>query len=293
MDKNSNIIIQKKIPKVNDYKIESQDENLCKKYFFINKNIISSKFKTDNIYKLLDKLGENFFQEVNKINNKSKLEKSKLEKTKINCIRTLILNSKQIPENWITSPLYRELLAKAMRKNSILKFAIINKEFHKKSTLNSIDEEEYEKYLNESKNSQTKITISNTSRYNRYITKSPIKSKIIKEIEYCQSVNYKNRNIERIIINNSNNLDGKLYKKIDIKSIQNLKRQNFPKILKLKKLKQVDDNEKNDDEEIKEELTLTSFYYTGINKKSKNISDHKNDNNKNNNRNCIELPKII
>ena len=102
-----------------------------------------------------------------------------------------------------------------MQKNSILNYAIRNKEFHKKSSLNSIDEEEYEKYLNGTKNTQTKITISTTSRYNRYTTKSPIKSKMKKEKEYCQSANYKNRNTERIIINNSNNLDGKLYKKID------------------------------------------------------------------------------
>ena len=301
MNKNSNIITKKKIPRLFDHKINITDENLSKKYFYINKDITSNKFKKDNIYKLLNNrnLGENFFKEVDNLNNKSKAGKSKLEKAKIDCIRSLILNNKKIPENWIITPIYKELLTKALEEKSILKFAIINKELHKKSSLNTSDEENYDKYLKEAKNTPKKTTISYINRYNHFFKKSPIKNKIQKE--YCQSVDYKNKNnIEQTMINNSNNLDEKLlYNRIELRSIQNQKRQKLPKVIKLKKLKKIDNNEKNNqvsntsDEEIKEELMLTSFYYTGVNK-TENINDQKPSSNKNNNnRICIELPKII
>ena len=63
--------------------------------------------------------------------------------------------------------------------------------------------------------------------------------------------------------------------------------------MQLKKLKQIDDSEKNNDGQIKDGLILTPFYYTEINKKNQINSNHKNDSKINNKTICIELPKII
>lgn len=285
--------------KLSEIKI-NQDEELSKKYFYISKNSNLSQMRKKNIFQLLEKqrLGENlnFFQDVDKINIKTKKKRDQLEKTKENCLQNIILSNKQIPEKWIMLPDYRNLLNKAMQNEKVLNYSIQNKDLYAKRSGNyGTDDERYEKYMNEIKNTPIKKFIGYINPNKKYIAESPIKNKIRKN--YCLSLNYKKR--RKIKCNVSEDMEKPLNQMIElspvkdlIENLENSKNSNdekLPDILEHKKKRKNKDeiivnNTISNNEDIRNDFMLTSLYYRG--------TDNEDDENKKDKK-TIELPKII
>ena len=298
---NNNNINKQKLPEVK----KNRDDDLSKKFFYISKNSALSKFNRNNIFQLLEKqkVGENFFQDVDKEYTKAKKKRNELEKTKESCIQNIILSNKQIPEKWIPLPDYRNLLNKVMQNEKVLNYTIENKEMYEKRSGNyGTDDERYEKYMNDlKKNEPTKKFIGYINPNKKYIAESPLKSKIRRD--YCLSLNNRKRN--KIKSNRSDDTEIQLHQMIELSPVRDLienlennkdnnEDQKLPNILQHKKIRrnrneQTVNNTISNNEEIKDDLMLTSLYYRGEDNNNNNNED--NDNKKD--KSIIELPKIV
>ena len=295
--------------------------DLCQKYFYK----LNLSPKKCNIFQLMENglSNQNELEEVDNacikfINNKNLLEKKQIE-----CLKSMILHHKQIPEKWIIQRNYKDLLHKVMSDPIVLNYAIESKDiFKKRSTSVSIDNIEVEKIMKENQSSPKFISYINP--YSKNYADSIEKHKLMRE--YCYSIkNKKNRvkniqNLKNINLTENNKIkENKDNKKKYYLNTEATKEYILPCIYPNKKEKnnknKNKENKKNEKDEKDETLMMTSLYFdeNKLNQDNKNnkenlnnkenINKEDNNNNKNNDemnseknnnikRNSLELPMI-
>ena len=287
--------------------------DLLKKYFY-KLNLSPKKV---NIFQLMENglANQDELEAVDNICSTSLNCKNELEKKKIECLKSMILHHKQIPEKWIIQSNYKNLLDKVMSDPIILSYAIFSKDmFKKRSTSVSIDPSVIKNVSEESTLGRPKF-ISYINLYSKNYSDSVEKHKLMRE--YCYNIkNNKNRVIKNKNLYKGINLTENSYtinKNNDNKNYYlntESKRENklpniFPN-LKLKKIKKIKKHNK-DEKDVKEDtFMMTSLYYdennltkdkkfkvNSQNNEKKNINDEINDE-KNNKipKKEVELPKI-
>ena len=276
---------------ISNYKLEDKNANLCKKYFY--KPNLDQKHK--NIFHELEN-GQNL-DELEQVYNENivfKKGKNQLLSKKINCIKSMILHHKDIPEKWIIKHNYRNILSKVMKDPIVLSYAIFSKDYYKqRSSSMSIDDDEIKRYLSLSPKEPKFISYINP--YSRNFNESSKKHIIRKEYGYnLKKRKNKGQNIY-ILKTESNDIkrfNKNLYINIDID-----KEQELPNIFgNAKEVGNTDDNKKTED---KNDLTMmTSLYYdeNKLNERKQNDEKSKNYNieskDKTIKKQKIELPMI-
>ena len=266
--------------KLKPKKIIQKKINLCQKYFYMEK---PNKIKLRNFYK-----EKNALEQVDDAITNLTKKRTDLDNTRIECIKSMILNNKKIPEKWIMKPNYKDLLFKAMNDDIVLNYAIVCKDIHKKRAgyddIN--DDERYENYLKSQP--KEKRFISYINPFTRNYTDSNKKKDLMKE--YDKKHFKKFYKLPKIILNNSNNNNNK--KEDSVKknnSKENIKKNKHIKFKNISCLTEAN--------ETKNDLMVTSLHYTGLDNDNEN---NKNNNNNNDNNNGeqkkkieLKLPEII
>ena len=288
-------------------KITPKKINLCKKYFYIdsNKAMNLKQFNNGKFLQLMgndNKLekGGDILEQVDYVMTQFEQKKTELNKKKLDCIKSMILNNKNIPEKWIMKPNYKQILNKAMEDEIVLNYAILCKDKHRKTA--GLDQSDDERYLNYIKSlPPEKKFISYINPYSRNYCDSSFKKQIMNK--YCLSLRRDNNNYKRIRYINGNSLNRyetnkKLYKKLShdkiTVSIGNIseEKNKLPMISNKSKInideiniKKRDINKYNNINETKDDLMVTSLHYNKYNK-------DKDNNTNNNNGKLPELPII-
>ena len=252
--------------------------NLCQKYFYK----LNLSPKKCNIFQLMENglANQDELEQVDNAISKTNNRRNELEKKQVECLKSMILHHKQVPEKWIVQNNYKTLLNKVMDDPIILSYAILSKDvFKKRSTSVSIDMLEYEKNFQNSTSSPKFISYINP--YSKNYHDSIERHKLMKE--YCYNLkNKKNRihkNIKAIknvnINQNNDNKDKNFYLKTDTPK-DNILPYIFPGLKDIKRISKI--NKKKTDEN----LMMTSLYYdeNNINKESKNKKDKEKDKDK-------------
>ena len=279
-----------------------QKDDLCKKYFYK----LNLSPKKNNIFQLMENglSNQDDLEQVDNVCTKLQKQKNELEKKQIECMKSMILHHKQIPERWIMQENYKDLLQNAMQDPIVLSYAIVSKDiFKKRSTSVSIEELEIEKNLQTSPTEPRFISYINP--YKKINENSPKKLKLMRD--YCFNIknkqnrikkNAKNLKLNYDNINNENNFkeeQNNLYR-INEDSKENILPSIYPNLK--------DKNNNNKKEDINETLMMTSLYYNENNINNENKDKINNENNNTNqdieenngkniyNRNTIELPLI-
>lgn len=265
--------------------------DLCKKYFYKYSNNDPTK---NNIFRLMENNlnSKDEFEQVDDICEKAITKRNDLEKLQLDCLKSMILNHKQIPEQWIIQSNYKNLLNKAMEDPIVLSYAIICKDiFKKRSTSCAIEEEEYQEYIKSSP-SEPKF-ISYINPYSKNYCKKSINHQIMKN--YCDQVKNKKpiQSVRKRKI--KINEDEKSEIKQGNSCVFTAPNQYNKEIL-LPCIKNKNQNkEKENDKEEKDTLMMTSLHYDAKEFKDKNNNKENEDdslNNKNNNK-SLELPLIV
>ena len=296
-----------KPPKIMTRKIAitPKKTNLCKKYFYID-NTRAMNLKNVNNGKILQLMENNNKQEkgdvlkqVDYVVTQFEHKKTELNKKKLDCIKSMILNNKNIPEKWIMKPNYKKILNEAMEDDIVLNYAILCQDKYKKTA--GLDQSDDERYLNYLKSRpREKKFISYINPYSRNYFDSPNKKQIMNN--YCLSIKKDNNNYKRNKNLKNNSLDnyekdGKLYKKLTHDKISysignsSKEKNRLPIINKKSKInieenksnKQKEINKYNNKNETKDELMVTSLHYSNLEAKNKN-KDKDNNN--------IKLPEL-
>ena len=292
--------------------------NLCKKYFYMDKTkaLNLKQFNNGKILKLLEdnnnKEKGDVLEQVDYVMTQFEHKKRELNKKKIDCIKSMILNNKNIPESWIMKSNYRDLLSEAMEDDIVLNYAILCQDKYKKTSGKEQNDED--RYLNYRKHlSPEKKFISYINPYSRNYFDTPTKKKLMKD--YCLSIRRNNRNTfkNKNLYNNSLNLNlnqNNLIKKINYdknKEKSNnssgdlINDKNKLPLIKIKGKIDNDENNKNNINnlndrynmnETNEELMVTSLYYSGLDTKNQNNKNLDNNNNFNNQKKNIKLPEL-
>ena len=278
-------------------------KNLCKKYFYIDKTkaLNLKKFNMGNLLHLMENENKDakgdVLEQVDYVITQFEQKKKDLNKKKVDCIKSIILNNKKIPEKWIMKPNYRNLLNEAMEDDIVLNYAILCKDIHKKNIgQDQSDETRYQNFKKSKSPEKKFISYINPNSKN-YID-SHFKKKLMKD--YCQSIRRNNRDSLRykFIYNNSlNGNEGKnnLYKKLDYDISNNSigdisKEKNKLPLIKGRSGIYSDNNKSQNNninkrvnalDETKEELMVTSLQYKGTEIKNNNSKNEINHNNKN------------
>lgn len=275
--------------------------NLCKKYFYIDKSkAINLKQMNDGkILQLMDN-GNNkekgdVLEQVDYVMTQFEQKKMELNKKKIDCIKSMILNNKKIPEKWIMKPNYKDLLNEVMEDEIVLNYAIVCQDKYKKNA--GLDETDETRYLNFKKNLPLEKKFkSYINPYSRNYFDSPTKKRLMKE--YCFSIRKNNKDSLRKKKLYNNSLNGNMiYKKMIFdknKSVEGIVKDKIKLPLinpkskfdndennKIKdenlinNIKSKDENliKNNNMNETNEELMVTSLYYSGLDTKNKNNND--------------------
>lgn len=262
-----------------NYKNGKKD-TLFQKYFY-KLNLSPKKV---NIFQLMENglANQDEFEQVDNACTKATNHKNELVKKQIECLKSMILHHKQIPEKWIIQNNYKDILNKAMSDPIVLSYAIESKDiFKKRSTSVSIDISEI------GKNLQTSTTepkfISYINPYSRNYADSIKKHKLMRE--YCYNIKNKknmvhenNKNLEKINVTLNN--DNQIKKETKIINTETNKNKNilpyiFPNLKDIKKKNHKNKNNKEDDKE--ETFMMTSLYYDES-KLNKNNNDNKTNN---------------
>lgn len=287
--------------------------NLCQKYFYRN---IKEEVKKKNLIRFMEQnmISGDPVEQVDKAICNTERNSKILEEKKINCLRSMILHHRNIPEKWINQRNYKQLLNKAMKDQIVLSYVIENKEhFRVKTNEELFDEMKIKKYnlLDPDNIGRKKNFISfinpNSSK-NNY--KDSNKKALLRK-EYGNSV--KNKSFRTI--NNESNENNKGDMKIkDLKkgNLSNLKKNIITKenkkgdplplicLINGRKDENLSNNEIITDNDEVNSIMLTSIN-NGQTQEWKNRKDNiksnekdKNDNKKKDNKNYInvELPKI-
>ena len=283
---NEKIIKNKNHFNIANHKIENKkDDFLCKRYFYKfnmnkkNKNIFRDMESGQNLDVLEQVYNENLiFLKV----------KHELLKKQTECLKSMILHHKNIPERWIIQNNYKNLLSKIMQDPIVLSYAIFSKDIHKKrSTTISIDIDDIKKKYCLSPKEPNFITYINP--YSRNSNESTKKHKIRKEYGY----NIKNRKDkgQNIYTIQTDSDEIKKFKRNLYSNTEQNKE--LPNIFVNKNLmKNKEDDKKIEDKN--EQTMMTSLYYDE-NKLYGNKENNKegNDKNKENNDSDENEEKII
>ena len=271
--------------------------DLCQKYFYK----LNLSPKKCNIFQLMEN-GLSNQDELEQVDNacmKFINHKNLLEKKKIECLKSMILHHKQIPEKWIFQRNYKDLLNKVMSDPIVLNYAIESKDiFKKRSTSVSIDNIEVEKVMKENISSPKFISYINP--YSKNYADSIEKHRLMRE--YCNGIkNKKNRvkqnieNLKSINLTESNKIkDNKDNKKSYYLNTEATKEYLLPCIYSNKKDKK-NTKKENRKNEKDEPLMMTSLYFdeNKLNKENKNnkenINNEENINKEVNHKNNDEL----
>ena len=295
-EKNSNKI--KNFKKINHKSGKKKD--LCKKYFYK----LNLSPKKGNIFQLMENglANQDELDQVNNACTNALNSKNLLEKKQIECLKSMILHHKQIPERWIIQNNYKDLLNKVMSDPIVLAYAIVSKDiFKKRSTSISIDSIEVEK--NMKSNISAPKFISYINPYSRNYTDSIEKHKLMRE--YCYNIKNKKyrveqnaKNIKALNITENGNDKNNDNKKKFYLNTEATKEYMLPCIYPNKK------NNTKKKVEKDETLMMTSLYYDesklkkDINSNKDNINNENNKINneinieKDNKKEKIELPMI-
>ena len=293
--------MQKIVP--NKISITPKKINLCKKYFYIN-NKKGLNLRQFNNGKLLQ-INENnnklektdVLEQLDYIMTQFERKKIELNRSKVDCIKSMILNNKRIPEKWIMKPNYRDLLNEAMEDEMVLNYAIVCQDIYKKTA--GMDQSDESRFLNYKKSlPKEKIFVSYINPYSRNYLDSAKKKKVMSD--YCLSLRKNHNTFKRNKYNYNNSLNNyekniNLYKKINKRNnsfgdipIENNK-------LPLIKNKGKEDNKQNNNNkrkinnrynkmsETRDDLMVTSLYYSGY---------ENNDIKNNNPKKDLKLPEL-
>ena len=284
---NEKIIKNRNHFNISNQKIENKkDEFLCKRYFYKfnmnkkNKNIFHDMENGQN----LDVLEQVYNENLLFLKRKNELLKKQTE-----CLKSMILHHKNIPERWIIQDNYKNLLSKAMQDPIVLSYAIFSKDIHKKrSTSISLDIDDIKKKYCLSPKEPKFITYINP--YSRNSNESTEKYKIRKEYGY-NIKNRKDKGQNIYSIQTESDERKKLKKNLYSNTEQN-KEKELPNIFVNKNLiKNKEDDKKTED---KNELTMMTSLYYDENKLYGNKENNKEDNNKNKeNNNAFENEEKI
>ena len=276
---------------ISSNKFEIKKEDLCKKYFY--KLNLAPKHK--NIFHDMEN-GQNL-GELEQVYSESLVfqkGKNQLLKKKLDCLKSMILHHKNIPERWIIKQNYKDLLDKVMQDPIVLSYAIFSKDIYKKrSPALSIDVDDIKNYISLSPKKPKFISYINP--YSRNYDESNKKHIIRKEYSYnIKERKDKGQNI--YTIQTENHDTKKLKKKLNL-NLEIKKEKGLPNIFGyIKKPKNKDEDKMAED---KNELTMmTSLYYdeNKLNEK-KDKKDGLKDNDEENKvkevkKQKIELPMI-
>ena len=245
-------------------KISPKKLSLCQKYFYMD----PSKQKINYIKFNNEKSP---LEQVDTVITKLSKKHNDLENTKIDCIKSMILNNKPIPEKWIMKYNYKDLLSKAMKDEIVLDYAIACKDIHKKRAgYDDIDDDtKYKNYIKSLP--KEKKFISYINPYSRNYSDSNKKKNLMKEYD---KKHFK-KSYKFPIISCSNNN----YKK---EENENYKEDEYKK-RKLKEMKKTDSLTEGN--ETRNDLMVTSLHYTGLDNLD-NIDVNKN-------KLELKLPEII
>ena len=276
MDKqNEKITKNKNHFNISNNKFENKQEELCKRYFYKmnlaqrNKNIFHDMENGQNLDELEQVYNENMvFQK-----GRNKLRKKQLE-----CLKSMVLHHKNIPEKWIIQHNYKNLVDKIMQDPIVLSYAVFSKDYYRKrSTAFSIDVDDIKNHLSLSPKEPKFISYINP--YSRNFDESS--KKHLKRKEYGYNIK-KRKNKEQNIYtlqtenNEVKNLKRNLNLNLDID-----KEKGLPNIFgNMKKTESKDEDKKTED---RNDLTMmTSLYYdeNKLNEKKENSDKSKNDDEK-------------
>ena len=273
MDKqNGKITKNKNHFNISNNKFENKQEELCKRYFYKmnlaqrNKNIFHDMENGQNLDELEQVYNENMvFQK-----GRNKLRKKQLE-----CLKSMVLHHKNIPERWIIQHNYKNLVDKIMQDPIVLSYAVFSKDYYRKrSTAFSIDVDDIKNHLSLSPKEPKFISYINP--YSRNFDESS--KKHLKRKEYGYNIK-KRKNKEQNIYtlqtenNEVKNLKRNLNLNLDID-----KEKGLPNIFgNMKKTKSKDEDKKTED---RNDLTMmTSLYYdeNKLNENKENSDKSTND----------------
>ena len=265
----------------------NKEEDLQKKYFYK----LNLSEKKCNIFQLMENglSNQDELEQVDNACSKHLTFQNELEKKQIECMKSMILHHKKIPERWIIQENYKDLLNKVMEDPIVLSYAIASKDiFKKRSTSIPIEELVPEKNLFTSPTEPRFISFINPYKKNYANSLGKQKHKLMRD--YCYNIKNK-RKIQpnpKVLKNSKTINDEKNYYCNTEASQGN----NLPFIFTNRKIAKEDKNEN---------MMMTSLYFdeNKINKDSNDIKDSKDISNKSEKGNeddskkkNIELPLI-
>ena len=278
-DKNSNYF-----KKINHLKLK--DDDLQRRYFYK----INNSDKKPNIFQLMENglSSQDELEQVDNVCSRYQNFQKELEKKQIDCMKSMILHHKMIPEKWIIQENYKDLLNKVMEDPIVLSYAIESKDFYKKNST-SIPIEEFvdENSLISPPSGPRFISYINPYKKNDTNSLGKQRNKIMRE--YCNNIkkqmNMKPKNLKSL--KNSKTLieDENYYIRTE-ESKENY----LPSIFTKKKSTKDNKNEK---------LMVTSLHYdeNNLNKKAKdkkyNLNKSEDDNKSFAKMNNNKLPIIV
>ena len=168
----------------------NKEEELQKKYFYK----LNLSEKKCNIFQLMENglANQDELEQVDSACSKYLTLENELEKKQIECMKSMILHHKMIPERWIIQENYKNLLNKVMEDPIVLSYAIASKDiFKKRSTSIPLEELVPEKNLFTSPTQPRFISFINPykKKYSNSLGKQ--KHKLMRD--YCYNI--KNRKI--------------------------------------------------------------------------------------------------
>jgi hypothetical protein len=268
--------------------ITPKKKNLCKKYFYIDTSHTSNlnNFNNGKILQLIENYNKpekgGVLEQVDYIMTEFERKKEELNQKKIDCIKSMILHNKKIPERWIMKSNYKDLLNQAMEDDIVLNYAIECKDIHKKSA--GLDQSDETRYQNFKKSLlPEKKFISYINPYAKNYFDSPIKKQLMND--YCLNLRKKNNDFKRNRYANNHSLNDRgKHKRCN--SIENIPSINKLPPIKIRDKNDIEqnnegnkDNKDNKEElniahninnETKDDLMMTSLYYSGYNDNNNN-----------------------
>ena len=276
MDKqNGKITKNKNHFNISNNKFENKQEELCKRYFYKmnlaqrNKNIFHDMENGQNLDELEQVYNENMvFQK-----GRNKLRKKQLE-----CLKSMVLHHKNIPERWIIQHNYKNLVDKIMQDPIVLSYAVFSKDYYRKrSTAFSIDVDDIKNHLSLSPKEPKFISYINP--YSRNFDESS--KKHLKRKEYGYNIKKRKNKEQNIYTLQTENNEVKNMKRNLNLNLDIDKENGLPNIFgNMKKTKSKDEDKKTED---RNDLTMmTSLYYdeNKLNEKKENSDKSKNDDEK-------------
>jgi hypothetical protein len=251
-DKNS-----KYFKKINQLQLKEDD--LQKRYFYK----INNSGKKPNIFQLMENgsSSQSELEQVDNVCSRYQNFQKELEKKQIDCMKSMILHHKQIPEKWIIQENYKDLLNKVMEDPIVLSYAIESKDFYKKNST-SIPIEEFvdeNSFISQPPSGPKFISYINPYKKNDTNSLGKQRNKIMRE--YCYNINKqmnkRPKNLKSLKNSKTLNDDKNYYIRTE-ESKENF----LPSIFTKKKITKDKKNEK---------LMVTSLHYdeNNLNKKAK------------------------